>query len=752
MYAIDKEQEERDIQGKYSELISLCKKKNLITTQEESTIYRAFSIAKQAHANMRRRSGEPFIFHPLSVAIIAVKEIGLGATGIVCALLHDVVEDTDTTLDDLRVIFGDRVARIIDGLTKIDNIFDTQTNSIQAENFKKILLAMADDVYVIFLKLCDRLHNMRTLDSMSESKKLIISSETQYLYIPIAHRLGLYSIKTELEELVLKYTNPQAYNRIKELIESTQGDRKNFIDDFSRSIRELLDKRGYNYVLNGRVKSIYSIWRKMEKKRVDFEEIYDIFAIRIIIDVPQEVEKEECFKIYSLITSLYHPNPERFRDWITVPKANGYESIHTTVMTPSGRWVEVQIRSKRMDIIAERGMAAHFLYKEGLSKDEVQSNVADNWLSQIREILENTENNALDFVDYFKQSLYTKEIYLFTPKGKMVTLPAGSTVLDFAFAIHTQLGLSCMGAKVNSQVVSNKHVLKSGEQVQIISSRRVSPEEHWLDIVKTQRAKDEIKKYFRIQKRKFEIEGKNKLEKILKDLNYELSASILGDLRVALGIRTDLDLFYMVAKEQLGEKEVRRCFGKEVRAKKLPWLMLASPFKYLFNPHSQQGKESNMETDMTEKFQKNIGNILLDGKYENYDIVIADCCKPIQGDDVVGFIEGDKIVVHRTTCQKAMDLLATHENHVVKAKWRKGEPVSFLTGIQMVAIDRKGLLQDLTRIISQEMDLNIRGITLETSQGIGNGIIMVYVTDTESLNGLIEKIRNLEGMESVTRI
>lgn len=752
MYTANKEQEEKDIQAKYTELISLCKDKNLITAKEEGIIYRAFLIAKQAHASMRRRSGEPFIFHPLSVAMIAVSEIGLGATGIVCALLHDVVEDTDTSLDDLRVIFGDRVARIIDGLTKIDNISDTQTDSVQAETFKKILLAMADDVYVIFLKLCDRLHNMRTLDSMSTSKQLIISSETQYLYIPIAHRLGFYSIKTELEELVLKYTNPQAYNRIKELIEATQGDRENFIEDFSKSIRELLDKRGYNYVLNGRVKSIYSIWRKMEKKRVDFEEIYDIFAIRIIIDVSQDEEKEECFKIYSLITSLFQPNPERFRDWITMPKTNGYESIHTTVMTPSGRWVEVQIRSKRMDIIAEKGMGAHFLYKEGLSKDDVQSNVADNWLSQIREILENTENNALDFVDYFKQSLYTKEIYLFTPKGKMITLPAGSTVLDFAFAIHTQLGLSCMGAKVNAQVVSNKHVLKSGEQVQIIVSRRVSPEEQWLDIAKTQKAKDEIQKYFRVQKRKFEFEGKNKLEKILNGLNHDLSASILGNLRVALGIRTDLDLFYMVAKNQIGEKEIRKCFGKDIKSKKLPWLMLASPFKYLFNPHNQQAKASNLETDMTEKFQKNIGNILLDGKYENYDIVTADCCKPIQGDDVVGFIDNNKIVVHRTTCPKAMELLATHENHIVKAKWRKGEAVSFLTGIQIVAIDRKGLLQDLTRVISQEMDLNIRGITLETSQGIGNGIIMVYVNDTESLNGLMEKIRNLDGIESVTRI
>ena len=422
MYVLDKEKEEKEIQAKYDELIELCRVKGVLLSGEESIIYRAFTIAKNAHASMRRKSGEPYIFHPLSVAIIAVQDIGLGATGVVCALLHDVVEDTDTTLSDLDMIFGPRVARIIDGLTKIDNIFDTQTQSIQAENFKKILLAMADDVYVIFLKLCDRLHNMRTLDSMPSAKQLIISSETQYLYIPIAHRLGLYSIKTELEELVMKYTNPSAYNHIKELVEATQGHRETFIEDFSKSIRELLDKREYKYVLNGRVKSIYSIWRKMEQKRVDFEEIYDIFAIRIIIDVPLEVEKEECFKIYSLITSLFHPNPERFRDWITVPKANGYESIHTTVMTPSGRWVEVQIRSKRMDVIAEKGMAAHFLYKEGLSKDDVQSNVADNWLSQIREILENNDHNALDFVDYFKQSLYTKEIYLFTPKGKMITL------------------------------------------------------------------------------------------------------------------------------------------------------------------------------------------------------------------------------------------------------------------------------------------------------------------------------------------
>lgn len=753
MYVLDKEKEEKEIQAKYDELIEMCRVKGVLLSGEESIIYRAFTIAKNAHASMRRKSGEPYIFHPLSVAIIAVQDIGLGATGVVCALLHDVVEDTDTTLSDLDMIFGPRVARIIDGLTKIDNIFDTQTQSIQAENFKKILLAMADDVYVIFLKLCDRLHNMRTLDSMPSAKQLIISSETQYLYIPIAHRLGLYSIKTELEELVMKYTNPSAYNHIKELVEATQGHRETFIEDFSKSIRELLDKREYKYVLNGRVKSIYSIWRKMEQKRVDFEEIYDIFAIRIIIDVPLEVEKEECFKIYSLITSLFHPNPERFRDWITVPKANGYESIHTTVMTPSGRWVEVQIRSKRMDVIAEKGMAAHFLYKEGLSKDDVQSNVADNWLSQIREILENNDHNALDFVDYFKQSLYTKEIYLFTPKGKMITLPAGSTVIDFAFAIHTQLGLSCMGAKVNGKVVGCKQVLKSGEQVQILSSRKVLPEESWVDVAKTQRAKGEIKKYFRVQKRKYALEGKNKLNRILREINMELTAAVLGDLRVSLNIETDLELYYQLAKDIIVEQDVVRCLVKTPKPKKSPLLVLASPFKYLFRPlTSSSGKQGADNSDINEKYHNNISNILLDQKYEHNKILIADCCTPIQGDDVVGFIDDDKIVVHRTNCQKAMDLLATQKNRVVKAKWRKGEVVSFLVGIQIVAIDRKGLLQDLTRLISQELDLNIRGITFETSQGVGNGIIMVYVNDTDSLNGLIQKIQSLEGVESVRRI
>ena len=754
MYVIDTEREEREIQAKYNELIELCKHKNLITTKkEENTIYRAFIIAKKAHSSMRRKSGEPYIFHPLSVAIIAVQEIGLGATGVVCALLHDVVEDTETTLSDLKSIFGDRVANIIDGLTKIDNIFDTQTNSIQAENFKKILLAMADDVYVIFLKLCDRLHNMRTLESMPTAKQLIISSETQYLYIPIAHRLGLYTIKTELEELVMKYTNPQAYNNIKALVDSTQGDRENFIEEFCNSIRELLDKRGYKYVLSGRVKSIYSIWRKMEKKRVDFNEIYDIFAIRIIIDTPQDVEKEECFKIYSLITSLFHPNPERFRDWITVPKSNGYESIHTTVMTPSGRWVEVQIRSRRMDIIAEKGMAAHFLYKEGLSKDDVQTNVADNWLSQIREILEHNNSNALDFVDYFKQSLYTKEIYLFTPKGKMITLPAGATVIDFAFAIHTQLGLSCMGAKVNSKVVSNKYELKSGEQVQILSSRKMAPEEDWVDIAKTQRAKAEIKKYFRLQKRKYELEGKNKLIDILNNINVSINPAVLGHLRVNLNISTNLELYYQIAKEKIKSSDIEKCFIKESKPKKAPWTsLLANPLKYIFKPLASLGGKLSSDENLSMGQQTNIASILLDEKYENYEVVIAECCNAIQGDEVIGFIEDNKIVVHRTGCNKAVELLATHKNRVVKAKWRKGEDVSFLTAIQMEAIDRKGLLQDLTKIISQEMDLNIRGITLETSNGVGKGIIMVYVNDTESLNGLIEKIRALDGMESVVRI
>ncbi len=747
MYEIDEIREAKEIDDKYHQLIDLCNNVTPLSSDDEDTIFRAFSIARKAHSNVRRKSGEPYIFHPLEVAIIAVKEIGIGPVGVVCALLHDVVEDTEITLDELRTVFGDRVAKIIDGLTKI-SVFDMQIQSIQAENFKKILLAMADDVYVILLKLCDRLHNMRTLDSMENTKQLAISSETQFLYIPLAHRLGLYSIKSELEDLCMKYTNPKEYYRIKDLIDNSQVDRDRYIDEVSRPLREVLDARGFKYTMNGRVKSIFSIWNKMVRKGVPFNEVYDVFAIRIILDVPVEVEKEECWRVYSIITSMFRQNPERTRDWITNPKANGYESLHTTVMGHGGKWLEIQIRSKRMDEIAEKGMAAHFLYKENHPEEDVHNDIVENWLHQIRENLDNSDKNALDFVEDFKQSLYTKEIYLFTPKGQMITMPAGSTVLDFAFAIHTELGLSSMGAKVNSKVVPNNYELRSGAQVQILSSKKVQPTDEWLSFVKTTHAKLEIKKNLREQKKMYKDDGQKKLKSILASMMKKDSPANIEKIKRYFDIDDNLDLYYKIARGKITKEDVERSLQNE----KSPWLMLLSPFKSLFGANDKTTGETPADTSLKEQYQYDFGNILLDAKYGNLIPEPATCCNPVPGDDVIGFVEDDRIVVHRTNCRAAIEEMATHKNRIVKAKWRKGEAVSFLAAIEITAMDRRGLLQDLTRVISEEMDLNIRGITIEGSEGVGKGLIMVYVSNLDDLNSLMQKLQAVDGIENVKRI
>ena len=500
--------EQQEIQRRYEELLAAAREVKPLTKQEEEAIFRAFSIANNAHAGTRRKSGEPYIYHPLAVALIAVKEVGLGPIAVVCALLHDVVEDTDITLDELRSVFGDRVARIVDGVTKIEDVIELQSNrSKQAENYRKILLSMCDDAYVIFLKLCDRLHNMRTLDSMKDIKKLAISSETQYFYIPLAHRLGLYNIKTELEELVMKYTNPERYAEISAKIAKTAGTEQQLKTCLTDPIAALLDAEDYHYTIKTRVKSVYSCWKKMENKGVDFDEIYDLYAMRIILDVPPDHQKEESFRVYALISKLFPPNPTRFRDWITNPKSNGYESLQTTVMTPIGRWVEIQIRTVRMDQIAEKGMAAHFLYKEAHPEEAVADSPVEEWLQQIRTSLESQDKNALDLVEEFKETLYTKEIYLFTPQGETIKLPSRSTVLDFAFAIHTDLGLHCIGAKVNAKVVSTGYRLHSGEQVQVLTSRKSTPTEEWLNQVQTPRARDAIKNYLREQKRPYHDRG-----------------------------------------------------------------------------------------------------------------------------------------------------------------------------------------------------------------------------------------------------
>ena len=742
-YIIDEAREEREIQAKFDELMAACRALKPLTSEEEAQITRAFQIAKKAHAGTRRKSGEPYIFHPLAVAHIAVAEVGLGPIAAVCALLHDVVEDTEITLDELRILFGDRVATIVDGVTKIDDVMVMQqAESKQAENYRKILLSMCNDAYVIFLKLCDRLHNMRTLSSMKDTKKLIIASETSYLYIPLAHRLGLYSIKTELEELVMRYTNPEKYAEIEAKIAAKSPTAEKLRDCIYKPVCEMLDAAGYKYTIKTRIKSVYSCWKKIENKHVDFDEIYDLFAMRIVLHgVPREHEKEECFKVYALITGKFPPNPTRFRDWINHPKNNGYESLQTTVMTPEGVWVEVQIRTERMDTIAEKGMAAHFLYKEAHPEEHLEANPVEEWLQQIRSSLENSDKSALDLVEEFKESLYTKEIYLFTPKGENIILPSRSTVLDFAFAIHSDLGLHCIGAKVNARPVAIGFRLHTGDQVQVLTSKKTLPQPDWISQCHTPRAKDAIKDFLRQQKKEYVVEGQRRLASYYETLHLKDNPQNFGQLKRFLNQKSDVDLYYDLAVGTITEQQVAECFGK---ARPAPQLFFLDRYKDLFNDLG--GRKNSMSNSLGGR------PFLLDKEYEDYPTETAPCCKPVPGDQVVGIVQDGKIMVHRTNCRVAMDEMANHENHTVRAKWRPGEQLSLLTGIALTAIDSKGLLQEITRHISEELSLNMRAITLEASEGVARGIIMLYVDDVDSLNGLIEKLKSIDGIEDVHRI
>ena len=759
------------VQNKYDELIETCRATQHISEEDEANIFRAFTIARNSHGDTRRKSGELYIFHPLAVALIAVKEVGLGPIAVVCALLHDVVEDTDVTLDEIRAIFGDRAARIVDGVTKIDKasmIAQSEAAkrhggsddgitiefSSQAENYRKILLAMCDDAYVIFLKLCDRLHNMRTLQSMKDTKKLAISSETQYLYIPLAHRLGLYSIKTELEDLVMQYTNPDKYAELAEQINKTVSTELRLKDCFTNPIRRMLDEHGFTYTIKSRVKSVYSCWKKMQNKGVAFDEIYDLYAMRIILEIPDDpnmsaeeslrIEREECFKVYALITGTFNPLPTRFRDWITNPKNNGYESLHTTVMSPIGRWVEVQIRTTRMDRIAEKGMAAHFLYKEAHPDEPMQQSPVEEWLQQIRTTLENSQRSALDLVEEFKETLYTKEIYLFTPKGQTVKLPSRSTVLDFAYAIHTELGKHCMGAKVNARVVPVGYRLHSGEQVQVLTSQKTLPKEEWLEVAQTPRAKDSIKDYLREMKKGYREAGEQKLSGWLQSMSLQPTPSVLGQLRRYFNVPSYLDLFYRVATGDITEEQIRQCYNME---KGTPTFIALKPFQQIFDnmPRRDDEEQAGLHTATTSPF-------LIDTAYASLESAPAPCCKPVQGDKVIGIVADGKIMVHRTTCPQALHEMSTHEDHIVRARWRQGEKVSFLTGISITAIDRKGLLQELTRIISEDLDLNMRSITLEASEGLGRGLIMLYVHNLSDLDQLMLRLRAVDGVEQVQRV
>ena len=740
MYKATAQEEESQIIGKYRQLLHYS---NIKDPAKRKLIKKAYYFAVEAHKDMRRKSGEPYVFHPIEVALIATREIGLGSTSIICALLHDVVEDTDYTLKDIELMFGKKVASIIDGLTKISGIWD-ESGSQQAENFRKVLLTLADDVRVILIKIADRLHNMRTLDSMPHEKQLKIASETSYLYAPLAHRLGLFSIKSELEDLSLKYKEPEAYHIISSKIESSEIDRKRFINKFLHPIKQVLNRHGIKYRVLSRTKAISSIWNKMQTKKVDFEEIYDLFAIRFILDGDIQTEKENCWRVYSLITDIYIPKQDRFRDWISMPKANGYESLHTTVMSKEGKWVEIQIRSNRMDEIAEKGYAAHWKYK-GQTKSE---SGLDEWLSKIREVLQNPTADALDFLDDFKLNLFSEEIYAFTPKGEIRTLPKGATVIDFAFSIHSAIGKNAIGAKINNRLVPLSHVLNSGDQVEILTSTKQIPKEEWFDMATTARAKSQIKQAVKEEKKKFGPIGKKRLFEIFTQFEINNTQENLKDFQNHIGIASGSDFLYKIAIGKIDENDVKDWMLK--KEKENPsWLSYLNPFSRLkFRKDSDQ-----VSSIIYEKLQSSPESLLLSEKTNIKDFRLAACCNPINGDNVVGFIDADNIInIHRTECKEASRLMSTYGNSIVKTKWRDKGNVEFLTGIKIFGYDKIGLLLEITEVITSEHNINIRSFNIQSSEGLSEGIAMLYVTDTKQLDNIIARLKLIKGIEKVFRI
>ena len=726
-YVIDIEAENKEIRKRYRALLRACKP--TLQKGDKQQIRKAFDLALDSHKDMRRKSGEPYIYHPIAVAQIAAEEIGLGTTSIVCALLHDVVEDTSVTLQDIEEQFGKKVVRIIDGLTKISGIFDPNS-SMQAENFRKMLLTLADDVRVILIKLADRLHNMRTMEFMARHKQLKIASETSYLYAPLAHRLGLYAIKSELEDLSMKFTDPDTYKFIAKKLNEKKAEREKFIVDFVTPIQEILADEGIQASVFGRPKSIHSIWNKMRKKSIPFEEVYDLFAIRIIIDTDDEKEKTECWKVYSIVTDLYRPNPDRLRDWISSPKANGYESLHTTVMGPRGQWVEVQIRTRRMNEIAEKGFAAHWKYKESNS-----DNGLDQWIQKVRDILSNPESNAMDFVDDFKMNLFSDEIFIFTPKGTLVQLPNGATALDFAFEIHTDIGATCIGAKVNHKLVPLSHELQNGDQVEIITSSKQTPKEDWLNFVVTAKAKSKIKSSLKEEKRKVAEDGKEILERKLKSLKITYNTENINKISNFFKYPSSQELFYNVAKGTIDIKNLR---------------------DFVANERSEDANQNQFQSHingLVEKINKKDDTILIGDDFQKVDYTLAPCCNPIPGDDIFGFLTvNDGIKIHRTSCPNASKLMANYGYRILKAKWASlHNNVAFLTGLKIVGIDDVGLVNKITTIISQDFKVNIRSLSISSNEGIFDGDIMVFVNDTAQLDSLIKHLKQIPGITGVTR-
>ena len=732
LYTIDPEREREEIIARYKGLLRSIRGQR--SAEDTRMIRKAFNIAVEAHKDQRRKSGEPYIYHPIEVARICAAEIGLGATSATAALLHDTVEDTDLTLDEVRDLFGPTVATIVDGLTKISGL-QFGTDSIQAENFRKVLLTLAEDVRVILIKLADRLHNMRTLENMARDKQLKIASETLFLYAPLAHRLGLYNIKSELEDLALKYKEPAIYEEIATKLKKGEAVRKRFISRFTLPIKESLDKEGFKYEIKGRPKSIHSIYNKMLKKNVAFEEVYDVFALRIIVDTKPELEKADCWRVYSVVTDYYQPSPDRLRDWISTPKANGYESLHTTVMSPGGRWVEVQIRSKRMDEIAEMGLAAHYRYKN----DEEHANALDNLLNKIREALNDPGSSAQDFVNDFKLNLFTDEIMVFTPKGDMINLPTGATALDFAFEIHSHLGRQCIGAKVNHKLVPLSQPLRSGDQIDIITSKKQQPKEDWLNYVVTAKARHKIKHALRDQKKKLAVVGREAVQRALRGWGARFDTENIVALRDHFNCTTSNDLFWQVAR---GRHDLHALKNPPVKNGRLAL------------PKAEPGKDERTLEEVIKDIRGEDGGALTIGDgLRRIDYKLSECCNPIAGDDVFGFItQNEGIRIHRITCPNAVQLLSNFAFRIVKARWKGKDSMEFLAGLRFSGIDEVGLVNKITSIISHQHNVNMRSISFESNAGIFEGKVMAFVQDTDHLSSLIEKLRRVHGVRSVERI
>lgn len=724
---------------RWDELVDSCKRAKICKNEEDwNFIRRAFFLAKEAHKGVRRRSGEPYILHPIAVAMIVVNEIGLGVKSVVAALLHDVVEDTDYTVEDIEQSFSPKIASMVDGLTKMAGVFNTETSE-QAEYFRKVLLTLSDDVRVIIIKLADRLHNMRTLGSMPLNKQIKITSETIYLFVPLAYRLGLYAIKSELEDLCMKYRFPKEYEEISRKIDETEPERQAYIEKFTAPIIDILDRNDIKYEISGRIKSIYSIWQKMQRKQISFEEIYDIFAVRIVFQaLPFPSEKTQCWQIYSSITDIYTPKQERLRDWISIPKSNGYEALHSTVMGPDGIWVEVQIRTQRMDDIAERGFAAHWKYKHAtISQDEDE---LDKWLKKIRTALNGPTESAIDFLDNFKLSLYTSEIVVFTPKGEPHKMPYGATALDFAYEIHTNIGNHAIGAKINHKIEPITTRLNSGDQIEVITAETAHPKAEWLESVTTSKAQQSIKSFLKRERQNNIERGKQMLTEQLNRHNVMLNGRVLRKIMPSYDCMNKDELYSKIGAGIISLDNLDKLL-KENASKKI------LKFWKLFIPNS--GSERASEDYATDTLQPETPR-------QQPEFVIAECCQPIPGDQVVGYRDEimNRIIVHKSNCETLTKLAAQFGKNIVKEeiKWSQQKAVSYLATVELRGIDRTGIILDLTKVITADFSINMRAISIQSHDGIFEGTISLYVKNIEDLNALLDNIRKIKGIESVKRL